>query len=149
MAVQALMDPKPMQLLAKVAPAPSDVVWQNTYLPRSIRMFRAWTITLFIAVLTVFWALILVPIAGLLSLENIGKVSPQLRDALNSHQISRALVQTGIPTALFSGLAVAVPYLYYCKSFPLFSTFHLLTNTPKGFQRSKAWSPKAKSNAPS
>ena len=76
-------------------------------------MFRAWSITLFVGVLTVLWAVILIPISGLLSLENIGRVSPQLRDALNSHQISRALVQTGLPTLLFSGLAVAVPYLYY------------------------------------
>ena len=105
-----------MQLLAKVAPAPGDVVWQNTYLSRPTRMFRSWTVFLFIAILTVFWSIILVPIAGLLSLENIGRVSPQLRDALNSHQISRALVQTGIPTLVFSGLAVVVPYLYYCTS---------------------------------
>ena len=113
MAVQALVDPEPMQLVARLAPPPGDVVWPNTYLSRSTRMFRAWSITLFVAVLTVLWAIILIPISGLLSLENIGRVSPQLRDALNSHQISRALVQTGLPTLLFSGLAVAVPYLYY------------------------------------
>ena len=115
MAVQAVMDPEPMKLVANPAPAPSDVVWTHTYLSRSTRMFRAWTITLIIAILTVFWSLLLVPLAGLLSLENIGKVSPQLRDALNSHQISRALIQTGVPTLIFSLLSVAVPYLYYCN----------------------------------
>lgn len=114
MAVQALMDPEPMKLLANLAPAPSDVNWENTYLSRSTRMFRAWSITLVIALLTIFWSLLLVPLAGLLSLENIGKVSPQLKDALASHQISRALIQTGLPTLLFSVLSVAVPYLYYC-----------------------------------
>ena len=79
-------------------------------------MFRAWSITLVIAILTVFWSLLLVPLAGLLSLENIGKVSPQLRDALNSHQTTRALIQTGLPTLVISLLSVAVPYIYYCKS---------------------------------
>lgn len=114
MALQARMDPEPMKLLANVAPAPSDVVWQNTYLPRSSRMLRAWSITLVIALLTVFWSLLLVPLAGLLSLENIGKVWPQLADALSSHDISRSLVQQGLPTLLISLLSVAVPYIYYC-----------------------------------
>lgn len=114
MALQARMDPEPMKLLANVAPAPSDVVWQNTYLSRSSRMLRAWSITLVIAILTVFWSLLLVPLAGLLSLENIGKVWPQLADALSSHDISRSLVQQGLPTLLISLLSVAVPYLYYC-----------------------------------
>ena len=103
-----------MKLLANVAPAPSDVVWQNTYISRFSRMLRAWTITLVIAILTVFWSLLLVPLAGLLSLENIGKVWPQLADALSSHDISRSLVQQGLPTLLISLLSVAVPYLYYC-----------------------------------
>ena len=114
MTVQALMDPEPMKLVPNLAPAPSDVIWEHTYVSRSARMFRAWSITLLIAILTVFWSLLLVPLAGLLSLDNIGKVSPQLRDVLNSHQISRALIQTGVPTLLFSLLSVAVPYLYYC-----------------------------------
>lgn len=77
-------------------------------------MLRAWSITLVIAILTVFWSLLLVPLAGLLSLENIGKVWPQLKDALSSHDISRSLVQQGLPTLLVSLLSVAVPYLYYC-----------------------------------
>ena len=119
MAVQALMDPEPMKLVANLGPAPLDVIWTNTYLSRSNRMFRAWTITLVIAILAVFWSILLVPLAGLLSLENIGKVSPQLRDALNSHQVSRALIQTGVPTLIFSLLTVAVPYLYYCMADPL------------------------------
>lgn len=78
-------------------------------------MLRAWSISLVIGVLTVFWAILLVPLAGLLSLENIGKVWPQLHDALNSHQIARSLVTQGLPTLIISLLSVAVPYLYYCE----------------------------------
>ena len=115
MAVQATMDPEPMTLLAKPAPAPADVVWPNTYLPRSSRMLRAWSITSVIAILTVFWSLLLVPLAGLLSLENIHTVWPQLAEALESHELSRSLIQQGLPTLLISLLGVLVPYLYYCK----------------------------------
>jgi hypothetical protein len=80
-------------------------------------MLRAWSITLVIAILTVFWSLLLAPLAGLLSLENIRTVWPQLADALESHAISRSLIQQGLPTLLISLLSVAVPYIYYCRFF--------------------------------
>jgi hypothetical protein len=116
MAVQAILDPSPMQLLANLAPAPSDIVWQNTYLSRRNRMIRAWSITVVIVVLSLFWSALLVPLAGLLSLDSIRKVAPELADALEGSPISRTLVQTGLPTLLVSLLSVAVPYLYQCKS---------------------------------
>ena len=68
-----------------------------------------------IAVLTVFWSLILIPVAGLLTLENIGRLSPSLEDALRANQTTRALFQSTLPTLVFTLLSVAVPYLYYCK----------------------------------
>ena len=104
-----------MQLVAKLAPAPSDVVWRNTYLSRSNRMIRSWSITLVIIILTVFWSILLIPLAGLLNLEAIHKVWPQLADALASHPLGKTLVQTGLPTLLISLLNLLVPYLYYCK----------------------------------
>ena len=117
MAIQAIMDPEPMQLLANAAPAPADVVWKNTYLPRSNRMLRAWSITALIVVLTIFWSALLVPFAGLLTIESIGRVSPNLEEALRSHPIAKSLVTTGLPTLLISLLNVLVPYLYNCKFF--------------------------------
>ncbi len=78
-------------------------------------MFRAWSITAVIVVLTVFWSVLLVPLAGLLSLESIRKVWPQLADVLESHEIVSSLVRTGLPTLIISLLNVAVPYLYFCK----------------------------------
>ena len=115
MAVQATMDPEPMQLLAKPAPAPSDVIWQNTYLSRSQRMIWSWSITVVIIFLTVFWSLLLAPLAGLLSLSSIREVWPQLADVLESHALTATLVQSLLPTLIISLLNVAVPYLYMCK----------------------------------
>ena len=117
MAVQAILDPSPMQLLANLAPAPSDVIWQNTYLSRRNRMLRAWSITAVIVILTLFWSALLAPLAGLLSLESIRKVSRQLAETLEQRPITRTLVQTGLPTLLVSLLNVAVPYLYDCKTY--------------------------------
>jgi calcium permeable stress-gated cation channel len=112
MAVQALLDPSPMQLLAKLAPAPSDVVWSNTYLPRTSRMIRSWTITIFIIVLTIFWLIPVAGLAGLLDLCSIEQVWPGLANLLSKHEILKALVQTGLPTLVVSLLNIAVPFLY-------------------------------------
>lgn len=117
MAVQAILDPSPLQLIASLAPAPSDVVWRNTYLSRPKRMIRSWSITLLIGVLTVFWSVLLVPVAYLLNLESIHKVFPGLADILASHPLAKTLVQTGLPTLLISLLTVIVPFLYNSKFF--------------------------------
>ncbi|CZR51120.1 related to A.thaliana hyp1 protein [Phialocephala subalpina] len=112
MAVQAVLDPSPMQLIAKLAPAPSDIVWQNTYLPRSSRMFRSWVITIFILILTIFWLIPVAALAGLLDLCSIQQVWPQAAKFLANHDILKNLVQTGLPTIVVSLLNVAVPFLY-------------------------------------
>lgn len=112
MAVQAVLDPSPLQLLANPSPAPADVIWPNTYLPRKSRMIRAWSITVFIGLLTVFWSVILVPIATALNTDTIRRVFPQVADVLDEHPTVNSLITTQLPTLIISLLNVAVPYLY-------------------------------------
>ncbi|KAI9663522.1 MAG: hypothetical protein M1831_002531 [Alyxoria varia] len=112
MAVQAVLDPSPMHLIAKRAPAPADIVWRNTYLPRSSRMLKGWSITVVITILTVFWSLLLVPIAFTLNEDSIKKVLPGLAAALESNVFLASLVMTQLPTLASTLLFVAVPYLY-------------------------------------
>lgn len=112
MAVQALIDPLPKQFVATLAPAPSDIVWSNTYLSRANRMIRSWSITIFILLLTVIWLIPVASLASLLNLCSIEKVAPNLAAVLSRHDIIRALVQTGLPTLVVSLLNVAVPFLY-------------------------------------
>lgn len=114
MAIQAVLSPSPLQLLAKLSPDSSAVVWKNTYLSRSNRMARAWVITAVVGVLTVFWSLLLVPVAGALNIETIRKVFPQLAEILASHPTAKSLVQTQLPTLIAALLNVTVPYLYEC-----------------------------------
>lgn len=115
MVVQAILDPHPLQLLATLAPAPADVLWKNTYVPRQRRMFQSWSITVSIAFLTVFWSVLLLPVAYLLELETLHKVFPSLADMLARHSILKSFVQTTLPTLAISLLTVAVPYVYECK----------------------------------
>lgn len=112
MLVQAILDPHPMQMFARLAPAPADVIWKNTYLSRNRRMAQSWLITLLIGFLAVFWSVLLLPIASLLDLDTLHKIVPQLAETLAEHPILKSLVQTGLPTLAFSLLTVAVPYIY-------------------------------------
>lgn len=115
MLVQAILDPHPMQFIASLAPAPADVVWKNTYLSRSRRKMQSWLITVAIGFLTIFWSVLLIPVAYLLELETLHKVVPSLAEALSRHPLAKSLVQTGLPTLTLSLLTVAVPYLYAGK----------------------------------
>lgn len=112
MAIQALIDPRPGQLLTKPAPAPSDVVWRNTYEPRVKRNARGWVITAFVGVLTIVWLIPVAFLASFLSICTIRRFFPGIADSLSRHDVTRALVQTGLPTGVVSLLNVAVPYLY-------------------------------------
>ncbi|KIH91945.1 hypothetical protein SPBR_01308 [Sporothrix brasiliensis 5110] len=112
MAIQAVLDPRPGELLARFAPAPSDVIWPNTYASRTVRRSRAWIITIFITVLSIVWLIPVASLASLLSLCTIQKWAPKLAEQLSQHDVTKALVQTGLPTAVVSLLNVAVPYLY-------------------------------------
>lgn len=112
MAIQALIDPRPGQLLTKPAPAPSDIVWRNTYAGRFGRRVRSWSVTVFVGVLSVLWLIPVAFLASVLSICTIEAVFPSLAKSLREHEILRSLVQTGLPTAVVSLLNIAVPYLY-------------------------------------
>jgi calcium permeable stress-gated cation channel len=113
MAIQAVIDPRPGRLLTRPAPAPSDVIWSNTYKSRLNRKARSWLVTISVFGLTIIWLIPVAFFASLLSLCTIRKVFPDLATSLTRHDITRTLVQTGLPTASASLLNIAVPYLYY------------------------------------
>ncbi|KAI1739398.1 DUF221-domain-containing protein [Xylaria scruposa] len=112
MAIQATVDPRPGQLLIKPAPSPYDVIWKNTYAPRYQRRLRSVVVTIFIFSLSILWLIAVAFLAQLLSICTIRRVAPPLADMLDRHEITKALVQTGLPTLVVSLLNVLVPYLY-------------------------------------
>ncbi|KAK4144829.1 uncharacterized protein C8A04DRAFT_27326 [Dichotomopilus funicola] len=112
MAIQAVIDPHPGRLLTKPAPAPSDVVWKNTYATRFSRRSRSWTVTTFVAILSVIWAVPVAFLASVLSICIIDEFFSSFGQWLREHEVARSLVQTGLPTLVVSLLNVAVPYLY-------------------------------------
>ncbi|KAJ2983458.1 hypothetical protein NUW58_g6246 [Xylaria curta] len=112
MAIQATIDPRPGQLLIKPAPSPYDVIWRNIYTPRYRRRLQSGAVTIFITSLTVLWFFPVAILAQLLSICTIKRIAPQLAELLQRHEITKALVQTGLPTLVVSLLNILVPYLY-------------------------------------
>ncbi|KAJ4187622.1 hypothetical protein NW767_000129 [Fusarium falciforme] len=112
MAIQARIDPRPGRLLTKPTPAPSDLVWRNTYSPRGIRRLKSWAITLFITFLTLLWIFPTAFLASWLSICTVRKAAPKFALWLQDHAIIHSLVQNGLPALVVSLLNVAVPYLY-------------------------------------
>jgi hypothetical protein len=112
MAIQAVLDPSPLQLLANTSPSPSDVVWSNTYLSRNQRMFRSWAITFAIGVLSIFWTTLLVPIAGALNPCSVQAILPGLEKFLAEHSTLKTLFNTQLPTFSATIINIAVPFLY-------------------------------------
>lgn len=112
MVIQARIDPRPGSLLTTSTPAPSDLVWRNTYAPRGVRRMKSWMITIFITILTLFWIVPTAFLASLLSICTVRKFAPNFVIWLTQHQIIYSLFQNGIPTLVVSLLNVAVPYLY-------------------------------------
>lgn len=112
MVIQARIDPRPGRLLTKPTPAPSDLVWRNTYARRGIRRLKSWAVTIFITILTLVWIFPTASLASLLSICTINRVLPSFAHWLTDHAIIHSLIQTGLPTLVVSLLNVAVPYLY-------------------------------------
>jgi hypothetical protein len=112
MAIQARIDPRPGRLLTKLTPAPSDLVWRNTYAPRGIRRLKSWAVTVFITVVTLVFITPTAFLAGLLTPCAIKEAAPTLSKWLREHTIIYSLASNGLPALVVSLLNVAVPYLY-------------------------------------
>lgn len=115
-AMQTLLDPAPGALIARQAPYPSDINWHNVYLSRTARLWRGWSISISVTLLSVFWLIPVAALAGLLNMEEIRRVWPALADVLEANEALGSLVETFLPTLVLTLLNVAVPYFYDCGS---------------------------------
>jgi hypothetical protein len=111
-AIQTLLDPTPGALIARQAPAPSDIIWKNTYLSRINRLFRSWAISIFVTLSSVFWLIPVAALAGLWNMTEIRRVWPGLADVLEANRMLSSFVQNFLPTVVLTLLNVAVPYFY-------------------------------------
>ncbi|KAF8252786.1 DUF221-domain-containing protein [Wilcoxina mikolae CBS 423.85] len=111
-ATQTLLDPTPGALIARQAPFPSGINWHNVYLSRTSRLWRGWSISISVTLLSVFWLIPVAALAGLWNMEEIRRIWPELADTVEANETLGSLVQTFLPTLVLTLLNVAVPYFY-------------------------------------
>lgn len=98
--------------MAHLAPAPNDIVWQNTYTSKRERMIRGWTITIISGLVSLLWATPIGALSGFLDPDYLAKVLPGVAEFFNSKSLAAALVQGFLPTlmyTIFNGLA---PFIF-------------------------------------
>jgi calcium permeable stress-gated cation channel len=98
--------------VAHLAPAPNDIVWQNTYTTHRQRLVRGWSVTLISGLVSLLWATPIGALSGFLDPAYLAKVLPAVADFFNSKSIVAVFVQGFLPTflyTLFNGLA---PFIF-------------------------------------
>ncbi|RPA93961.1 DUF221-domain-containing protein [Choiromyces venosus 120613-1] len=111
-AIQAVLDPRANQMTATQAPAPSNIIWENTYRSRRTRLIYSWGISILVSLLSVVWLIPVTGLAGLLNLSDIRRVAPGFADLLEGSPIISSLIQNTLPTAVLTLLNICVPYFY-------------------------------------
>lgn len=116
-----MLDPTPLRLVAHLAPAPNDIVWQNTYATKRQRMIRGWAITVASGVVSLLWAIPIGTLSGFLDPDYLTRVLPGVARFFASKSYIAVFVQGFLPTllyTLFNGLAPFIfDWLSSCQGF--------------------------------
>ncbi|CDR41913.1 CYFA0S08e01486g1_1 [Cyberlindnera fabianii] len=111
MAAQTVLDPHVYRLIARLAPAPHDVRWENLYLSRRNKFLRANIISIIIGFSTVGLIFPVIYLSTFINLKTIQKFWPALGDIIAKSDTLTLLIGL-IPPYLYTLLNVSVPYFY-------------------------------------
>lgn len=111
MAAQTVLDPHVHRLIARLAPAPHDVRWDNLALSKTKRFVRSNIISLIIGASTVGLIFPVIYLSTFLNLKTIEKFWPALAELIKDSGFLTLLMGL-IPTYLYTLLNISVPYFY-------------------------------------
>ena len=111
MAAQTVIDPHLYRLIARLAPAPHDICWDNLCLSRGNRFLRSNLITFVIAISTVGLIFPVIYLSTFINLKTIQKFWPALGDLISQSDTLTLLIGL-VPPYLYTLLNVSVPYFY-------------------------------------
>jgi hypothetical protein len=111
MASQTVLDPHVNRLIAKLAPAPHDVCWENLAVSKTNRLIRANIITLIIGISTFTLIFPVIYLSTLINIKTIEKFWPALADWLSKSDTAMLLIGL-VPPYLYTLLNVSIPYFY-------------------------------------
>ncbi|AMD21117.1 HEL164Wp [Eremothecium sinecaudum] len=112
MAAQAVLDPRVHYFIARLAPAPHDIKWENVCLSRKERLIKNYSITIFIGIFSIFWIIPVSTLATLLNVKTITKFWKGLGEFLKDNKWAENIVTALLPTYIFTLFNFGIPYLY-------------------------------------
>ncbi|RCK60686.1 Calcium permeable stress-gated cation channel 1 [Candida viswanathii] len=112
MAAQTILDPRVYKLMASLAPAPKDIIWENLKLTYAERVLKSYFITFVIVLSYGFIIFLVVPLTSLLDLKTISKFWPALGEFIGQSKWLTTFVTGILPPLLFTLLNVLFPYFY-------------------------------------
>ncbi|KAH3686702.1 hypothetical protein WICPIJ_002346 [Wickerhamomyces pijperi] len=111
MAAQTVLDPHVHRLIARLAPAPHDVRWDNLAISKTTRFIRSNIISLIIGLSTVGLIFPVIYLSTFLNLKTIEKFWPALAELIKDSEFLTLLMGL-IPPYLYTLLNISVPYFY-------------------------------------
>ena len=112
MAAQTILDPRVYKLIASLAPAPKDIIWENLKLTYFERKIKSYFITLVIVLSYGFIIFLVIPLTSLLDLKTISKFWPALGEFIGQSKWLTTFVTGILPPLLFTLLNFLFPYFY-------------------------------------
>lgn len=112
LAAQTVLDPSPLQLVGRLAPAPSDIIWTNVYMSRTERVTRDWLVFFLVMVTTILWFIPVGALAVLLSPEGINKLSPSFAKFLDEHEAISSVTVGFLPTLAYTVFFALIPFIF-------------------------------------
>lgn len=104
---------KPEGATLKLAPRPSDIIWDNMSLTKATRVRKRVIVNMWIALLTILWIAPNAFIAiFLVNLNNLGSLWPVFQTSLNAQPVFWSIVQGIASPAVMSAVYVLLPIIF-------------------------------------
>jgi len=104
---------KPEGATLRLAPRPSDIIWDNMSLSKPTRVRKRIIINLWVAALTLAWIAPNAFIAVfLVNLNNLGTMWPAFQTSLNSQPVFWSIVQGIASPAIMSAVYIVLPIIF-------------------------------------
>jgi hypothetical protein len=95
-----------------LAPAPNDIVWQNTYTTHRQRVIRRFSVTIISGLVSLTWAVPIGALSSILDPDYLAKVLPAVARFFNSKSLVAVFVQAFLPTFLYTTFNGLAPFIF-------------------------------------
>lgn len=112
MAAQTVLDPRVYKIMVNLAPAPTDIKWENLKISYYHKLFKSYIITIIIVLSYIPILFLVSSLATLLDLKSISKFWPQLGEFIKKSNWLTTFVTGILPPLLYSLFNLVLPFFY-------------------------------------